>query len=136
MFKQTALILGFSLTLALAGCAQTEAELPQVEQTKTESPDADKSTQGQRPQQGQRQGQGQRPGQRPDGQRRSPPEAAYAACASLAAQSACSVETPRGVRNGVCRTRGDDSRAFCAPERPQGDRGERGEGRRPRPGGQ
>jgi len=126
MLKQYGLIIGLGLALSLAACAQTETEFPASDITKTESSEAEKRPEGQRPQQG----------QRGDGQRRTPPEAAFAACASLAAQSACSVETPRGTRAGVCRTRPGDDRAFCAPQRPEGGRGEgRGEGR-PRAEGQ
>jgi len=123
MLKQTALIFGLGLSLALAGCAQTETGIPTPDQTidqaKTESPDAQKRSD--RP----------RPGQRGDGQRRTPPEASFAVCASAALGSACSVETPRGTREGVCRTFPNDDRAFCAPQRGEGGRGE---GRRPRGG--
>ena len=124
MLKQTALILGLGLTLTFAGCAQTEAELPTPEQAKTENSDAEKQSEGQRPR-----------GQRGDDQRRTPPEAAFTACESVALGSACSVETPRGTRAGICRTFPNNDRAVCAPDRPEGGRGGRGEGR-PRPGGQ
>ena len=144
MLKQTALIFGLGLTMVLAGCAQKAAEAPTPAPAKTESSDAEKPSD--RPQRDGQRGDGQRgdgqrgdgqrgDGQRGDGQFRTPPEAAYTACASLAAESACTVETPRGTRDGVCRTRPGDERAFCAPQRPDGARGGRGEGR-PRPGGQ
>jgi len=119
MLKQYVVIFGLGLTLSLAGCAQTETEVPATDQAKSESADAEKRTESQRPR-----------GDRGDRQGRTPPEAANTACASLAA--------PRGTREGICRTRPGDERAFCAPQRPNGARGEgRGEGRgeRRRPGG-
>lgn len=128
MMKQYALILGLGLSLGLMGCTQSEAdistELPQVErskpvssqaeQSKQDSSKAEKPSERRRPQGG--------------GEGRKPPEAAYAACDNLAAESACTVETPRGSRTGVCKIREGNDRAVCAGPRP--------EGRRPRPSGQ
>ena len=114
MLKQYTMIIGLGLTLGLAGCAQTNKDLPSSEQVITESPDIAKTEEGQR-----------RRGNR-DGQRRTPPAEAYAACASLALESACSFESPRGTRAGVCRVRPNDDRAICAVPRPEGGRRRRG----------
>lgn len=132
MLKSYALILGTGLALTLAACAppaaeQTPAETTQVEQVKPQTPET-------RP----RNTQGQEGRQNPnaDGQRRAPPEFVYAACDGLAADAACSFETPRGTREGVCRTRKDETRALCATPRPEGAGRGTGSQRGERPGGQ
>jgi len=48
MLKQYTLIIGLGLTLGLAGCAQTNKDLPSSEQVITESPDIAKTEEGQR----------------------------------------------------------------------------------------
>lgn len=121
------MIIGLGLSLGLTACAQS-ADVQPAEQAKTTSSDAAKS--GERS--------GERRGFRGNREGRTPPEAAYAACENLEAQSACTVETPRGTRDGVCRIREGNDRAVCMPSRPEGRRSEGGrpEGRRPRPSGQ
>ena len=123
MFKQYAIIIGLGLSLGLTACAQS-TDVQSAEQAKPTSSDAAKS--------------GERRGPRAGREGRTLPEAAYAACDNLEAQSACTVETPRGTRDGVCRVREGDTRAVCFPSRPEGGRREGGrpEGRRPRPSGQ
>ncbi len=123
MFKQYAIIIGLGLSLGLTACAQS-TDVQSAEQAKPTSSDAAKS--GERS--------GERRGPRAGREGRTPPEAAYAACDNLAAQSTCTVETPRGTRQGVCRIREGNDRAVCMPSRPEG--GRRPEGRRPRPSGQ
>ena len=112
MFKQYVLVLGLGLTLGLTACAQSGTSLPEPDQqSKPESTQTKESRDRQRPRRG--------------GEGRTPPEAAFAACATLAAESACSFETPRGTRTGVCRTREGLDRAICVGERPQGRRSRR-----------
>ena len=127
MFKQYAIIIGLGLSLGLTACAQS-TDVQSAEQAKPTSSDAAKS----------RERSGERRGPRAGREGRTLPEAAYAACDNLEAQSACTVETPRGTRDGVCRVREGDTRAVCFPSRPEGGRREGGrpEGRRPRPSGQ
>ena len=144
MLKQYAVIIGLSLSLGLTACAQS-TDVPQAEQAKTEPSTSEKAAEPNAPRANRegragREGRGGREGREGRGGRegRTLPEAAYAACDNLEAQSACTVETPRGTRDGVCRVREGDTRAVCFPSRPEGGRREGGrpEGRRPRPSGQ
>lgn len=117
MLKQYTLILGLGLTLSLGACSQSETKTPEpVQQTQTSKTN---------PQDGARQDRRQRPANGREG--RTPPEAMFTACADLAVGDACSVETPRGTREGVCFMREGDERALCRPQRPQGGQGDRGE---------
>lgn len=132
MFKQTALIIGLGLSISLTACSPSSSSAPDTastpdtgstpEASKPEAPRTGENREARR----EGGGEGRREG-------RTPPEAAYAACASAAAQSSCSFETPRGTRNGVCRTRKGEDRAICAVQRPERSDGQRPEGRRPRP---
>ena len=139
MLKQYAVIIGLSLSLGLTACGQS-SDAPQAEQAKPESSTTEKAAEPNAPRANRegragREGRANREGRAGRGGRegRTPPEAAYAACDNLEAQSACTVETPRGRRDGVCRVREGDERAVCFPRRPEGGRNE---GRRQRPSGQ
>ena len=146
MIKQYTVILGLSFSLALTACAQS-TDAPQAEQAKPETSQTQQSPEPRSPRAGQgpRAKHPERPGSGGRGGRegRTPPEAAYAACDNLDVQSVCTVETPRGTREGVCRVREGDERALCMPSRSEGRRpegrrqeGRRNEGGRPRPSGQ
>ena len=142
MLKKYTVIIGLSLSLGLTACGPS-SEVPQAEKAKPEISTSEKAAEPRTPRanregraggegranpegRANRQGRGGREG-------RTLPEAAYAACDNLEAQSACTVETPRGTRDGVCRVREGDERAVCFPRRPEGGRNE---GRRQRPSGQ
>ena len=134
MLKKYTVIIGLSLSLGLTACGQSsvapkaEQAKPVLLETKPTPSEAEKSTKTKTPR-ANREGQAGREGR----QRRKPAESAYAACDNLEVKSACSVETPRGTREGFCRVRAGDERAVCFPKRPEGGRNE---GRRPRPSGQ
>ena len=119
MLKQYTLILGLGLTLSLGACSQSETD------TKTTEPVQQTQAPQISPQEGVRQDKRQRPANGRKG--RTPPEAMFTACADLAIGNACSVETPRGTREGVCFMREGDERALCRPQRPQGGQGNRGD---------
>ncbi len=107
MLKQTAFILGLGAALSLTACAQsgTGASDPvQGKQTTSQPATSESARDGQRPE-------GRRPGGR---EGRTPPEAAFAACASVAVGASCSFETLRGTRSGTCRSRSSNDRAICA----------------------
>ena len=146
MIKQYTVILGLSFSLALTACAKS-TDAPQAEQATPETSQTQQSPESRSPRAGQgpRAGQDGRPGSGGRGGRegRTPPEAAYAACDNRDVQSVCTVETPRGTREGVCRIREGDERTVCMPSRSEGrrpegrrDEGRRNEGGRPRRSGQ
>ena len=110
MSKQYALKFWCGLPLGLAACAPpatepTPVEASQAEQVKPDSPDA--------------RARENRPRRNADGGRPSPPEIAYAACPDLVVEAACSFETLRGTRTGVCQTREGESRAVCFVQHPE-----------------
>jgi len=102
MFKQSALILGVSLSLALSACSKTETSPTEpVQKEQAEKPMPAKTE------------------QKPDRERRTPPEAFYTACEGLEIGNACTIETKKGTRTGVCHVRKDETRALCRPDRPR-----------------
>ncbi|MEP6343071.1 MAG: hypothetical protein ABJ275_07125 [Maricaulaceae bacterium] len=119
MLKQYTLILGLGLTLSLGACSQAETN------TKTSEPVQQTQAPKAKPQDGARQDRRQRPANGREGRALS--EFMYASCDGLAVGDTCSVETPRGTREGVCFMREGDERSLCRPKRPQGGQGDRGE---------
>lgn len=97
-------LLGTILTLSfgMASCAAAESEPPNEKQTTSER--------GDRPQKGAK-------GEK--GERRKPPQEAFDACADKAVEAACTFITPRGEREGTCKSgRGEDKETLiCAPAR-------------------
>lgn len=126
MLKHAALLLGLGLAISLTACEKATPSAPAPAPAKISSSDTPKAKPN-RNKEGRERGQAPRAGEG-EGRRqnRTPPEAAYAACASIAVGDSCSFETPRGTLSGICRQREGADRAVCAGERPEGTR-------RPRP---
>ena len=58
-----------------------------------------------------------KPSEKGDRERNGPPPEAFAACESLAVSQTCTIDTPGGMKSGICRAgKRDETRILCVPD--------------------